>query len=102
MLNYGLAGIAGFVLALFFEWFPWVEGKFDQLPEQGKRLVVLASLVIVTGVLFAIGCVPSSPVHVVGCNEAGGWELAGMFLAALTSNQSGHSLMKRPQKLLLK
>lgn len=93
-----LAALAGAVLAVFFDWFPWVNAKFDQLEEQGKRIVMLVALFLITGAVFGLACVPSSPVHMVECSEGGFWELAGMFLAALVTNQSGHSLLKPASK----
>lgn len=96
LTEYSLAGITGFVLALFFEWFPWVSGKYEQMNEQGKRLVMILALLIVTVAIFALGCWTTSPVHMVTCDETGAWNLATMFVLALATNQSGHSLFKKP------
>lgn len=94
----GLAALSGLVLAVFFDWFPWVKDKFDQLEEQGKRIVMLVSLLLVTGAVFGLACVPSSPVHMVECSEGGFWDLATMFMTALVTNQGGHSLLKPASK----
>lgn len=96
LTEYGLAGITGFVLSLFFEWFPWVAGQYEALNEQGKRLVMILALLIVTGVIFGLGCWPTSPVHAVSCDEAGFWQIGTMFVVALTTNQSAHGLFKKP------
>ena len=92
----GLAGVAGLVLSIFFEWFPWVREKYGALGEQGKRLLMLAALVIVTLAIYGLACIPSSPVHMVTCDSKGAWDLALMVVVAMAGNQSGYSLTKRP------
>lgn len=95
--QYGLAGLAGLALAIFFEWFPLVREKYGALAEQGKRLVMLAALVVVTLTVYLLACIPSSPVHLVSCDQKGAWDLVLMFILAIAGNQSGYSLTKRSQ-----
>lgn len=91
----GLAGLTGLAVSVFFEWFPWVAEKFDALTEQGKKLFMLAALAVVAAVIYLLACIPSSPLHLVACDERGFWDLAAAFVAALAGNQGGHALTKK-------
>lgn len=90
-----IAAVAGFALSVFFEWFPYVRQKFDLLDEQGKRIVVLASIVITTIIIYGLGCIPSSPVQVFTCTSSGVWDALLLLFVTLTSNQGTHGLVKK-------
>jgi len=91
----GLAGVAGMLLMLLFEYIPGFAGWFKELEAAQKRLTMLIMIVVVAVAIYGLGCIDSSPWQVVACTEQGAWDLVLMVITAIMSNQSGHSLLKK-------
>lgn len=92
-----LAGIAGTILALFFEWFPGVAGWFDKQTPIIKRVVMSASLIASAGVVYGLACAGllADLNWNLTCDEAGLTKLLGILFAALATNQTFHALIKK-------
>ena len=73
--------------------------KFSRFLEAIIEAGWLAALIIVTLTVYLLACIPSSPVHLVSCDQKGAWDLVLMFILAIAGNQSGYSLTKRPKQL---
>jgi hypothetical protein len=101
-----LAGAVGVVLGLLLSCVPGLNARFDALSATGKRLVVLALLVVAAGGAFALGCLPAAAaglgVSLPACSQVGAWGLARVLAAAVITNQTAFLLSpRRPQPMAL-
>jgi hypothetical protein len=90
-----ISAVAGIVLSLAFSYVPGLSHWFDAQTGTTKRLVVLASLVVVTAGALAIGCtgiLPSSTV----CTTATITDAIAAFIAALVASQSAYTFQPQP------
>jgi hypothetical protein len=88
-----LSASAGILLSLIFSYAPGVRGWYDGRSGETKSLIMLASLVVVTGGVFALSCY--GPFDWVQCTQDGAWGLAVLFVAALMPNQSVYSITRK-------
>ena len=92
-----LAGIAGALLSLLFEYVPGIAPWFEKLPAVGKRVVMSAALIVAAGLVYGLACAGllGALNWNLECSEAGLTQLLGILFAALASNQTFHALVKK-------
>ena len=87
-----IAGSAGILLSLIFQYVPGLAPWYEAKGSQAKALIMLACLVAVTALAYVSSCYDLF--QVVACTEAGFRTLIMAFVVALASNQSTHQLAK--------
>ena len=85
-----LAGIAGIVLSLLFEYLPGLHDWYNALADGYQKLVMLAVLLLSACGIFALACV--GRYDLVTCDVNGVWLLVEYFVLALVANQATHRL----------
>ena len=85
-----LASLGGVVFSLLFSYFPGLNGVFDPLPANQKRLVMLAVLLATAAGVFGLACV--GKYNLVACNADGAWALLEFFVVAAVANQAAYKL----------
>ena len=92
-----LAGIAGAILSLFFEYVPGVAGWFEGQSAIVKRIVMSVALVVAAAVVYGMACAGllGALNWSLTCDEAGLTQLLGVLFAALATNQTFHLLIKK-------
>lgn len=92
-----LAGYAGVVLSLLFSYVPGLAPWFDGLDKKWKQLIMGMSLVVVAGVIYALGCAGISGDFglAVTCDRKGAVELINMLMAALVANQGAYLITRK-------
>ncbi len=92
-----LSLIAGTVLSLFFSYIPGLNQKFDALPAEAKRLIMLGLVVLVAGAVYALACaeLAADLGIAVTCDKAGGVALVRAVILAAIANQGTYGLTKR-------
>ena len=85
-----LAGIAGVVLSLLFEYLPGLHGWYNALVDTKQKLIMVAALLLSAGGVFALACV--GRYDLVTCDVAGVWLLLEYFILAVIANQATHRL----------
>ncbi len=88
LLSYLLAGL----LAVIFDWFPGLSGWFATLSAIKKQQLIGALLLVIVGVIFALGC--SGVLGGLTCDKAQVAELVKIYLVAIGINQGVHTLSK--------
>jgi putative flippase GtrA len=88
-----LASIAGIVLSLVFSYLPGAKDWFEQLDGNYKRLVMLASLVVVALAIFGLSC--ANWYALVACSAVGVKTLVEMVIIAAVTNQAAYALTPR-------
>lgn len=77
-------------LAIVFEYFPVLHQKYNALPDNQQRLIMLALVVVAAAALFANECRAET-----ACYSAG-WESAITALfTALAANQATHRILPK-------
>ena len=84
---------AGVVLSLAFSYIPGLQGWFDQLAGNYKRLVMVGALLIVAAGAFGFACM--GRLDAVTCDGEGAWQLVELFIMAAIANQGTYSLTKK-------
>ena len=88
-----LSLVAGAVLSLGFAYIPGLKTWFNAKKGTTKRLVLAVSLLIGAGGAFGLACwQPETVVQGLSCSSAGAFELLGLYILALVSNQSTYSI----------
>ena len=82
-----LVGISGIVLSVGFSYIPGLRTWYAAKSEEFKKLFMLGLLVLVTGAAFGLGCAGLVATGIV-CTWMGAWQLAGLLITAIVSNQS--------------
>ncbi len=92
-----LSMIAGAILSLAFSYVPGLSGKYEQLAAEQKRLIMLALVVIVAGVIYGLSCAGLADKLglSVACDEAGLIGLVRAVLLTAVANQGTYALTKR-------
>ena len=85
-----LSMVAGVVLSLVWSYIPGAQGWFDKLAPNYKRLVMLASLLVVAGGVFGLACM--GRLDAVACDGDGAWQLVELFVLAAVANQGAYML----------
>ena len=91
-----LSALAGVVLSLAFSYVPGLKTWFGGLPSIGKRLVMLAALLLVSAGAFGLSCAGvldgALGTPAVLCEQRGALEIAWAFVAAMVANQAAYQL----------
>ena len=85
-----LAGIAGIVLSLLFEYFPGLNAWYNDLVDPKQKLIMLAALFVSALGVFGMACV--GKYDLVTCDVNGAWLLAEYFVLATIANQATHRI----------
>lgn len=88
-----ISALAGILISLAFEFIPGVEGWYNGLPKQYKRLFMVGALALVVGGAFGLSC--ANLLALFPCTGAGAWLAVQAFVAALVANQSVHLVLKK-------
>ena len=94
-----LSAAAGIILSLLFNYVPRIRERYDLLDETGKRLVMLALLILVTGVVFGLTCfnLLADIGLAVTCDRTGGIALLRALVIAIIANQGTYAISPRPE-----
>ncbi len=92
-----IASLAGSLLALLFGYAPGLRAWYEALEPTRKALVMLGLLAVASLLLYLAACYTPWPVGVT-CDEAGAWQLAQLFIAALVANQATYLVAVRPSR----
>jgi len=89
-----ISALAGAILALVFEYLPWLKEWFEQQPANTKRYIMLGMMVGIVAVIFGYGCVV--PVKEVwACDVYGAGEALIALLMAIVANQGLYRLLPK-------
>ena len=89
--------LAGAVLALLFGYVPGLRQWFEALDGVRKAQVMAGALLVAALLLYGAACYTPWPVGVT-CDEAGFWQLAQLFIAALVANQATYLIGVKPSR----
>ena len=91
-----LSLLGGSALSLIFAYIPGVKPWFGKLNGTQKRGIMALLLLLLSAASFGLACwKPETIVKGLACNETGLLELAGIYILALTANQSTYSIAVR-------
>jgi len=85
-----LAGTAGIVLSLLFEYMPGLHDWYNALADTKQKLIMLAALLLSAAGIFALACV--GKYDLVTCDVNGAWLLVEYFVLAVIANQAAHRI----------
>jgi hypothetical protein len=89
--------LAGALLSLLFGYAPGLRPWYEALEPTRKALVMLVLLAVAAAVLYGAACYTPWQVGVT-CDEAGFWQLAQLFIAALVANQAAYLIGVKPTR----
>jgi hypothetical protein len=89
--------MAGALLALLFGYAPGVRQWYEALEPTRKALVMAGALLVAALLLYGAACYTPWQVGVT-CDEAGFWQLAQLFIAALVANQATYLIGVKPSR----
>ena len=92
MDNLSLAGLAGIIISLVFNYVPGASDWYAKLTPQAKSLWMLGFLLIACLVLFGASCLGYS--SQVACTVDGAKSLVPLFVTAAIANQSAYLITK--------
>jgi uncharacterized membrane protein len=92
--------VAGVILSLLFSYVPRLNTWYASKSEQLKKLFMLLLLFIVVIAIFVLACTGLLPVVGFTCTKDTAVSFVYMFILAVISNQSTHSVT--PQTLAVK
>jgi multisubunit Na+/H+ antiporter MnhB subunit len=90
-----ISAVAGIVLSLAFNYVPGLNQWFQAQTGTIKRLVMLASLILVTAGALALGCTAILPTNT-ACSTTTITDAITAFIAALVANQSAYTFQPQP------
>lgn len=85
-----LAGIAGVILSLLFEYMPGLHAWYNDLEDSKQKLIMLSALLVAALGVFGLGCL--GRYDLVTCDVNGVWQLLEYFVLALIANQAAHRI----------
>lgn len=88
-----ISAIAGIILALGFEYIPYLHGWYNAQDDNKQRLLMLAALFVTVAGALGLSCIHWLDVFT--CDQPGLKEAIFSFVAALVTNQSTHRLLPR-------
>ncbi len=89
-----LAGLAGVLVSLVFEYVPGVSQWLDAKPAQYKKLFMLGAMAVVGAGSFGLSCF--SPYQLgIDCDTNGAWGVLATVGAAVVANQGFHRITKK-------
>jgi hypothetical protein len=89
--------MAGALLALLFGYAPGLRPWYEALEPTRKALVMAGALLVAALLLYGAACYTPWQVGVT-CDEAGFWQLAQLFIAALVANQATYLIGVKPSR----
>jgi hypothetical protein len=89
--------LAGALLSLLFGYAPGLRPWYEALEPTRKALVMAGALLIAALLLYGAACYTPWQVGVT-CDEAGFWQLAQLFIAALVANQATYLIGVKPSR----
>lgn len=96
-----LSAIAGAVLALLFQYVPWLNTWYGGLSSLAKRLIMVGLLAVVSAGVFGAACIGLGDFLgiAVVCSGEGAWDLILVFIAAIVANQGTYLLAQPPKSV---
>lgn len=95
-----LTTLAGAVLALVFEYWSWLEQKYDALPSDAKGRVMLVATAVIALAVYGANCgnlaIPGLPP--VDCTVDGLTGLAWLWLLAAGGSQGAYLTLVKPRR----
>lgn len=88
-----VSAIAGIILALGFEYIPYLHDWYNAQDDNKQRLLMLAALFVTVAGALGLSCV--GWLDVFSCDQVGIKEAVFAFVAALVANQSTHRVLPR-------
>lgn len=82
-----LAAIFGGVLSLVFNYFPVLNTWYAAKSKEFKSLVMLCLMLVITSVVFGLGCASILPVQDFSCTQQTAYQFISILLAAIIANQ---------------
>lgn len=86
--------IAGGVLALVFQYFPWLSDGYNKLPDDQQQLIMLGLMFLVVAGAFGLSCAGLIVVFV--CAMDGAMKAFFVFFLAIGVNQGAHKILPKP------
>lgn len=84
-------GIAsGALLSVAFSYIPGARDWFDKLTGVQKRLTLFSALLVVSVVIFALGCMRGA--FELTCDGNGAWRVVYILTAAIIANQTAYTI----------
>jgi len=96
MTNEFIAGIAGIVMSLAFDFAPFVKDWYEKLLPGKKRLIATGLGFGVVAVMFLLSCGNLFDVSSFTCNQAGVEEALGIWVTYVLVNQTTYGLIVKP------
>lgn len=91
-----LSLMAGALLSLVFSYVPGLKDWFEQKDSTSKRLIMAASLLVVSGVIFGASCANLGLAFTITCDKGGAVGLVTVFLSTLVANQGTFLISPQP------
>lgn len=88
-----IAAVAGIVLTLIFSYFPKLNTWFAALEKGTKQAIMAGVLILVTGVLFGLGCASLITIPDFTCDRATLVQYLWMLIWAIVANQGVYKLL---------
>ena len=89
----GFSALAAAVLAIEFEYFPWIKDWFEPLPDGTKRLVMIGLLAAAVAGAFGLSCL--GELAAFACTLIGALDALVVLVLAIGVNQGVHLGTKR-------
>ena len=94
-----LSTITGIVISVVFRYLPKLKDWYYSMDTAGKQLFMAGVLVIVSGVMFGLSCIPDFaelfPEYAIACSSEGLLGYLHILLPMLVSNQAFYSIIKK-------
>lgn len=87
-----IAAVAGIVISLICSYFPVVSLRFAELDEGQKQLIMIGFMLMVTIVLFLLGCSGLILIPAFVCNQQTAISFFWLFFYAVVANQTTHRI----------
>jgi len=91
-----LVGFVSTVLAIVFQYFPFLKGKYGDLADNYQKLVMLGLLVLTVAGAYALSCAQLFDYFV--CGKEGLIQAGKLLLYAIMTNQTVFMLLPNPNK----
>jgi hypothetical protein len=85
--------LIGVFLAVVFEYFPKLHERYNSLPDDTQRFIMLAAVAVVVFGGYGLSC--AGLLSLFACTFAGFWKALMLFVATLVSNQGLHRALPR-------
>lgn len=95
-----LSAIAGVLIALAFSYIPGLNTKWASLPAELQRLIMAGLMLIVSAVIFLLGCLNFVSIPDFVCTARSAVQFIWTFLLAVMANQSSYKLMPQTPAVL--